>query len=49
MKKYTKNQLVRAMFRYNNDVAENPESYTEADPSMDCAKDQVDKLLSFVE
>lgn len=51
MKKYTKEQLTKAMVKYYTNAKNNPEEFTQGPPD-DCQKageDCIDYLLSLVE
>jgi len=47
--KYTREQLIKAMQKYNNEVLDNPDGFDELSSDEDCAIEQVDKLISLVE
>ncbi len=47
--KYTREQLIKAMKKYNNEVLENPDGFDELSSDENCAIEQVDKLISLVE
>lgn len=47
--KYTKEQLVKAIWRYNIAVLNNPSGFEEIDNTRECAEAQVDQLLTYVE
>lgn len=46
--KYTREQLIKGMQKYNQDYISNPDDYSEIDGELWTAEAQVDKLLTFV-
>ncbi len=45
---YTRDQLIKAMEKYNTEFLENPDDFEDISHEPFCAKNQVDKLLSFI-
>jgi hypothetical protein len=48
-KLYTKEQLVKAMKKYNQNYLEDESSFDSINETNECAENQVEYLLSFVE
>ena len=46
--KYTREQLIKAQRKYNRDFLQNPQDYSEIETTEECATDQIDQLLSFI-